>query len=136
MGFLFARNPPPAAAIEKENMKTRTRIQKIRARFGAETRFDVAPVPAATFRAIQQTALEQFKHRLLQELLARMSRPEFNPVLRRAANEAASLAWTTPFPLLFLPALLEEKAARAVEQHQRQTHVRKRSRLLLTSARN
>jgi hypothetical protein len=110
-------------------MNTRTRIQKIRARFGIETRFDLAPVPVATFRAIQEAALEQFKHRLLQEWLA-PSRTEFNPLLRRAANEAASLAWTTPYPLLFLPALLEEKATRAIERHERQIRVRKRSRLL------
>jgi hypothetical protein len=51
--------------------------------------------------------------------------------LRRAANEAAALAWFTPFPLLFFPALLEEKARAALRQGARQRCVRNRSETLL-----
>jgi len=68
------------------------------------------------------------KERLLQELLAQAAdRPELNPAFRRAANDALSLAWVTPFPLLFLPALLEEKAAEARQRMERQDRVRERT---------
>ena len=46
--------------------------------------------------------------------------------MRRAANEAAALAWLTPFPLLVLPALLDEKAEAARRQAERQQTVTKR----------
>jgi hypothetical protein len=54
--------------------------------------------------------------------------------LRRAANEAAGLAWFTPFPLLFFPGLLEEKARAALRQGARQRYVRDMSENLLEEA--
>ena len=80
------------------------------------------------FRATQSTELDRLKERLLQELLSQAAdRPELNPAYRRAANDAMSLAWVTPFPLLFLPALLEEKAAEARQRMQRQEQVHQRT---------
>jgi len=52
-------------------------------------------------------------------------------LIRRAANEASALAWTTPFPLLMLPGLLEEKVRSARRQAEQQKIVFKRSRRLL-----
>jgi len=68
------------------------------------------------------------RERLLQELLAQTSE-EFplNPAYRRAANDAVSLAWVTPFPLLFLPVLLEEKAMEARRRMERQRTLLKRT---------
>jgi len=43
--------------------------------------------------------------------------------LRRAANEAAALAWVTTFPLLVFPVLFEEKTALAVRQAARQARI-------------
>jgi hypothetical protein len=51
--------------------------------------------------------------------------------LRRAANEAAAIAWMTPFPLLFFPALFEEKTAAARRQAAQQQKVRARSNEIL-----
>ncbi len=59
---------------------------------------------------------------------------KLNAPLRRAANEAASLAWVTPFPLLFFPTLLEEKARTARRQQARQKRIRQQSRTLLDEA--
>ena len=84
--------------------------------------------PESPFRATQPTELERLKERLLLGLLAEtVQQPELNPAYRRAANDAVSLAWVTPFPLLFLPALLEEKAAEARRRTATQQAVLRRS---------
>ena len=84
--------------------------------------------PEAPFQATQPSELERLKERLLLELLAEtVQQPELNPAYRRAANDAVSLAWVTPFPLLFLPTLLEEKAAEARRRTARQQAVLKRN---------
>jgi hypothetical protein len=103
----------------------------IRPRFGPEVRFDVPTVP---FRATETTALEELKKQLLQKLLEQTTQPGQNILLRRAANDAAALAWLTQFPLLVFPALLEEKVRVALLQHQRQAGVRRRSLNLLLKA--
>ena len=107
---------------------------QLKTRFAPETRFDVAPVPVVPFRGAAETELEWLKRKLLRELLAKNQEPEFNAPLRRAANEAAALAWLTPFPLLLLPTLLEEKAAAAQRQIDRQGRINERSHALLLEA--
>ncbi len=102
-------------------------------RSGPKTRFDGRPAPPAPFRALQETELERLKHRLLQERLAATADPELNAPLRRAANEAAALAWITTAPLLVFPALFEEKARTALLQAARQEYIRERSRELLAA---
>jgi hypothetical protein len=114
---------------KKENMNANYR--QIPTRFGPDTRFEVKPVPPATFRATQENELERFKNRLLKERLDDLTEPALNAYLRRAANEAAAIAWATPYPLLVLPALFEEKIEAAVLQAKRQASVRERSRELL-----
>ena len=74
------------------------------------------------------TELERLKDRLLLERLNETSEPELNARLRRAANEAAALAWFTTFPLLVFPTLFEEKALTARIQAQKQKCVQMRSR--------
>jgi len=54
-------------------------------------------------------ALSDLKDRLLQLRLAQIADAELVRLLRLAAGEAEALAWQTPFPLLLLPVLLEEK---------------------------
>ena len=44
--------------------------------------------------------------------------------LRHATNEALALAWTTPYPWLVLPVLLEEKLAAARRYSERQQFAR------------
>ena len=65
-------------------------------------------------------ALEDLKERLLEEQLAGVSEAALREQLLRAAAESASLAWTTPFPLLALPELLAEKGREARCRYERQ----------------
>jgi hypothetical protein len=107
---------------------------KVATWFQPETRFDVTPLPAVPFRGTQETELERLKSRLLKHLLDQTENPQLFAPLRRAANEAAGLAWFTPFPLLFFPALLEEKVRVVQKQDARQHYVRERSQELLETA--
>jgi hypothetical protein len=90
--------------------------------FGPETRFELRPAPPAPFRATRESEFERLKTRLLAEQLAGAA-PEWNTPLRRAANEAAALAWATFYPLLVFPVLFEEKVAAAVRQAERQARI-------------
>jgi len=101
--------------------------------FGPDTRFEVKPIPPAPFRATQETGLDQLKRRLLQQRLGEAADPAVNGYLRRAANEAAALAWVTPYPLLVFPTLFEEKTRAALRQAERQEMIRQRSLVLLAA---
>ena len=116
----------------KNNMRTRNKLFK--PRFGPETGFEVGLIAPVPHSGPAENDLEQLKTRLLSPLLTAPEEAELNTALRRAANDAASAAWFTPFPLLFFPTLLEEKAASARRQVKRQQEVRKRSQGLLEQA--
>jgi hypothetical protein len=105
--------------------------KRVPTRFAPETCFEVKPVPPAPFRATQENELERLKNRLLLQLLSNLIEPEKNGYVRRAANEAAALAWITPYPLLVFPTLFEEKAETALLQAEKQNSVRQRSLELL-----
>ena len=123
--------PPEQAALMKgKNMNENYR--RVPTEFGPDTGFEVKPVPPAPFRARQEAELERLKARLLGERLATRNPPLDTP-LRRAANEAAALAWVTPYPLLVFPALFEENAEAALLRAERQEQVRQRSRELLAA---
>ena len=107
-------------------MNTNERYRRVPTRFGPETRFEVRPAPAP-FRALEETELERLKNRLLLRALNELEAPGYNPFVRRAANEAAALAWVTPYPLLTFPALFEEKTKAALVYAKRQASVRARS---------
>lgn len=100
--------------------------------FGPETRFEVTPAAPAPFRATQETELERLKNRLLLATLEEAD-PDNNVYLRRAANEAAALAWVTPYPLLVFPALFEEKTETVLLQAEKQANIRRRSLELLAA---
>ena len=108
--------------------KNKTRVP---ARFGPETRFELRPAPPAPFRATQETEFEQLKDQLLARAIGRGAGPELNAPLRRAANEAAALAWATLYPLLVFPVLFEEKTQAALRQVERQARIFESSRELL-----
>ncbi len=109
----------------------KTKRIKLLTRFDLEARFDVAPEPAAPFRGARETELEQFKDRLLRLALHELEDTELYAPVRRAATEAAGMAWLTPFPLLFLPGLFEEKVVAVRRQFARAASVRSRSRRIL-----
>ena len=99
-------------------------------RFVPETRFEPRTGPPASFRATQENEFERLKNRLLAQQLAEISAPELNTSLRRAANEAAALAWAALCPLLVFPVLFEEKTATAVRHAERQARIFKNGREL------
>jgi hypothetical protein len=114
---------------ERQNMnKNQTRVAT---RFAPETRFELQAGPPLPFRATQENEFERLKSRLLTTQLAGLAKPELNTPLRRAANEAAALAWVTYYPLLVFPVLFEEKAATAVHRTERQARIYAASRELL-----
>jgi hypothetical protein len=113
----------------------KAKMKKLKVKFEPRpSGFEVAPVPAAPFRGTQETELDRLKARLLAELLQGTADAELYSPLRRAANDAAAVAWTTCFPLLVFPALLEEKAGEARQRHSRQQEVLARSRRLMRAA--
>jgi hypothetical protein len=105
--------------------------KRLPTQFAPDTRFEVKPGPPAPFRAIQHTKFESLKAQLLLARLEEALDPQSSSHLRRAANEAAALAWVTQYPLLVFPALFDEKAETALAQAERQDEVRRRSRELL-----
>ena len=106
---------------ERKDMKTKT--NRLRAEFAPETRFEVRPAPPAPFRATLENEFERLKRELLARQLAQTPGTALNIPLRRAANEAAALAWNTLFPLLVFPALFEEKVLAARAQARRQAQI-------------
>ncbi len=109
------------------------KYRRVRTEFGPATRFEVKPSPPGPFRAQQEEQLERLKARLLAERLEARREPRFECPLRRAANDAAALAWVTRYPLLVFPALFEEKATAALLRTQRQEQILQRSRELLAA---
>jgi hypothetical protein len=92
------------------------------------------PSPITPQRGATEAELEELKKRLLQPLLSRAADATQATPLQHAANEAAGLAWFTPFPLLFFPALLEEKVYAAERQEARQRCILARTGNLLEKA--
>ena len=107
--------------------------RRVPTKFGPETGFEVKPNPPAPFRAREESELERLKAQLLAERLQECREAQLLSYLRRAANEAAALAWVTHYPLLVFPALFEEKADAALLRAERQVQIRQRSRDLLAA---
>jgi hypothetical protein len=114
-------------------MNMNENYRRVPTKFGPETRFEVKPSPPAPFRARQEADFEPLKARLLAERLEERGEPQLDNYLRRAASEAAALAWATQYPLLVFPALFEEKADTALLRAARQEQIRQRSRELLAA---
>lgn len=95
----------------KEIMKDKT--TKLYTRFTREKRFVIKPTAAAQRRQRQAAQLAELKGRLLKEVLAEVDDSELVPAYQRAAGDAAAVAWLTPWPTLFFPALFEEKVEEA-----------------------
>ena len=83
--------------------------------------------PAIPFSRTAETELERLKNRLLRDALAGVSTPTLIGPIRRAANEAAAVAWLEADPLLVFPALFQEKLVQAKRQAHKQLQVQARS---------
>jgi hypothetical protein len=129
VGFAFFGAARCGSITQQKTMKATS--QTLKTKFAPETRFNVTPMPAVPFRGIWETELEQLKRRLLLEHLRAARDPGLYAPIRRAAHEAAGLAWTMPYPLLLLPVLMEEHVAEAKRHYRRQVRVWRESRELL-----
>ncbi len=96
---------------------------KLSAEFRPETRFELHPAAGVAFRAILPGLFEKLKDDLLAEKLFFAQTVAWHVPLRRAANEAAALAWSHPFPLLVLPELFAEKVAETTQHLARQEKI-------------
>jgi hypothetical protein len=112
-------------------MQANRRPQRVPTRFGRKTQFKVAPTFTSVAGEQIHTAFEELKTRLLRPALLEAPDSIVERQLRLAANEAAAVAWTTPFPLLVLPVLLEEKAADVHQRALRQAQVQEQTELLV-----
>lgn len=92
---------------------------------------EAAEEPPRLSRWTTDAALEDLKGRMLRQVLSDVLTPALVAPLRRAANEAAAIAWLEPWPLLVFPGLFEEKVARARRQAHKQAIVQSRSAALL-----
>ncbi|MFM7102702.1 MAG: hypothetical protein ACKOET_19020 [Verrucomicrobiota bacterium] len=86
---------------------------------------------ARAWRWTNEAALEELKGRMLREVIAGVMTPALVTPLRRAANEAAAIAWLEPWPLLVFPGLFEEKVALARRRAHKQAIIHSRSAALL-----
>src|SRR5262245_26431323 len=114
MSYFYNRRPPRSITVRKNKRAMKTNMNKNVIKLSA-------PV-----RGAAETELDNLKARLLQPLMEKTSDQDAEAALCRAGTEAAALAWTTPFPLLFLPALLDEKVDRAERYLARQKSILQR----------
>jgi len=70
------------------------------------------------------------KGRLVRRLAAEGGGRVPEPIFRQATAEAEALAWSTSYPLLFLPVLMEEKVEGARRWANRQREVLERQKAL------
>jgi hypothetical protein len=89
---------------------------------------------AAPFRLTDESQLDKLKNELLRQAIASAPDSDRILVLRRAANEAAALAWLEPFPLLAFPELFHEKVRATRRIQSKQAQIRARSTQILSKA--
>ncbi len=95
--------------------------------FGPDIEFELTPIPHAQARNAMSLRFQELQRRLVQQILQGTGNPTLRNHLQQAANEAAALAWTTAYPLLVMPTLLEEKAHAARYRTERQNRIEMRS---------
>ena len=98
--------------------------------FADESEFNLAP---RYERGELEQRFNDLKDNLLSEHLLDTQSLTVEKRLKTAANEAASLAWTTEFPLLVFPALFSELARRERVNAGRQERITARTEMLLQS---
>jgi hypothetical protein len=109
-------------------MKTKTR--RLNTRSEPDARLVVSRRPGLR-GGRSEAGLANVKQRLLAEALEHSLLPGAERRMGLAADEAAALAWTTPFPTLFFPALFEEKVRQAEAYADRQAEIHRVTREIL-----
>lgn len=83
--------------------------QCISTQFDNEVAFEMTPLPGVVPSDTVQLRFVELQNRLVEETLHETPNPFLREGLHQAANEAAALSWTTPYPLLVMPVLFNEK---------------------------
>lgn len=112
------------------NFFMRNQRKKVPTKFGAATRFEPTLSRVGQCRTARHAELERLKTALLEDRLEETWADRQRAVVR-AANDAAALAWATPYPALVFPALFDEKVDAALVMADRQEEVTRTSRELL-----
>ncbi len=89
----------------------------------------VGAIPAHPCRS-QTMKLSLLKYRLRRKLASEIKGRVPDRLARQAVAEAEALAWSTSFPLLFLPGLMEEKLQNARQWVTRQQEILDRQKTL------
>jgi hypothetical protein len=76
--------------------------------------------------------LKQLKEQLAEKLAAEIQGGIPQKLVQQAMNEAEALAWSTRYPLLFLPVLAEEKIQSVRQWTSRQQQILEHQRALKT----
>ena len=113
------------------NAKRRLRLK---AKFAPEARFELKPLARSTVETLRTQELDQLKAQLLGTVLEQTENLALRDPLKRAANEAAAIAWLTAYPLLVFPTLFEEKTREARRQADRQQQILAASEVLFEGA--
>ncbi|MBI4661205.1 MAG: hypothetical protein HY735_20475 [Verrucomicrobia bacterium] len=105
----------------KTQSKRISRNRRLFAQFGPDVEFDLTPSPAIVPSETVRIRFQELQERLVRDSLSGTQNPVVRGGLQIAAHEAAALAWTTPYPLLVMPILFQEKARsfrlRLAKQH-------------------
>lgn len=104
--------------------------RKLQTYFDPDTEFEA---PLFEGESLKQT-FAGLQEALIAEALGQTETLALYGPLKQAANEAAGLAWTTPFPLLVFPTLFTEKVGRAREQADRAHRIKAQTSDLLMEA--
>ncbi len=94
--------------------------RKLNAYFDPDTEFEPELLAGEPLRA----AFAALRDALVSETLEATETLALHGPLKQAANEAAGLAWTTPFPLLVFPGLFQEKIDRTRAQQDRAQRIK------------
>lgn len=110
------------------NMNTDTRMRSNPLRLRPYRR----GIPGSPVHGCRDTAncSDLLKRRLTTRLAFESGQNLPDHVVKRAATDAEALAWSTPYPLLFLPALMEEKVEGARLWLSRQREILERQKAL------
>lgn len=103
-------------------------------RFGPEVHFEVDPVPSAETRRRLRSDFDRLQRLLIDKQLHHGGNDLLRQDLEDVANEAAAIAWTTPYPALVMPVLFEEKTRTHQSRVSRQLEIREESRALMDAA--
>ena len=117
-------------AVPQYAMNTRKPVNLLNRRYQGRG-LEAKPVRPCRSEVLKSNLL---KYRLKRNLATEASGRIPDQMLNRAVAEAEALAWTTPYPLLFLPGLVEEKVLTAGRWASRQREILDRQKALASDS--